>query len=88
MTKTLTAMIEREDEDYVALCPELDIASQGATVSEACENLTEALELFFECASPEERAERLHSEVYVTNVKINVGKSRLAESLRGWGDEP
>ena len=37
----------------VALCPELDIASQGATVSEArAGNLTEALELFFECASP------------------------------------
>ena len=36
-------------------------------------NLTEALELFFECASPEEIAERLHSEVYVTNVEITVG---------------
>ena len=42
MTKTLTAIIEREGEDYVALCPELDIASQGATVSEARKNLTEA----------------------------------------------
>ena len=35
MTKTLTAIIERDGEGYVALCPELDIASQGATVSEA-----------------------------------------------------
>ncbi len=73
MTKTLTAIIERDGEGYVALCPELDVASQGATVSEARENLTEALELFFECASPEEIAERLHSEVYVTNVEITVG---------------
>ena len=47
MTKTLTAIIERDGEGYVALCPELDIASQGATVSEARHNLTEALELFF-----------------------------------------
>ena len=59
MTKTLTAIIERDGEGYIALCPELDIASQGATVSEARENLTEALELFFECAPPEEVAERL-----------------------------
>ena len=73
MTKTLTAIIEREGEDYVALCPELDIASQGASVSEARKNLTEALELFFECASSEEIAERLRLEVYVTNVEISVG---------------
>ena len=59
MTKTLTAIIERDGEGYVALCPELDVASQGATVSEARHNLTEALELFFECASTEEIAGRL-----------------------------
>ena len=73
MTKTLTAIIERDDEDYVTLCPELDIASQGATASEARDNLTEALELFFERSSPEEIAERLYPEVYVTNVEITVG---------------
>ena len=73
MTKTLTAIIERDGEGYVALCPELDVASQGATVSEARQNLTQALELLFECASTEEIAERLHSEVYVTNVEITVG---------------
>ena len=59
MTKTLTAIIERDGEGYVALCPELDVASQGATVSEARHNLTEALELLFEYASTEEIAERL-----------------------------
>lgn len=73
MTKTLTAIIEREGDGYVALCPELDVASQGVTVSEARENLKEALELFFESASPEEVAARFHSEVYVTNVEIAVG---------------
>ena len=46
MTRQWTAIIEREGDDYVALCPELDIASQGATVTEARENLKEALELF------------------------------------------
>jgi predicted RNase H-like HicB family nuclease len=64
--RRLTAVIEREEDGYVALCPELDIASQGATVEEARNNLREALELFFDTASPEEIQQRLHEEVYVT----------------------
>jgi predicted RNase H-like HicB family nuclease len=51
---TLTAIIEREGSGYVSLCPELDIASQGDTIEQACDNLQEALGLFFECASPDE----------------------------------
>ena len=60
MTRQLTAIIEREGDGYVALCPELDIASQGASVVEARENLKEALELFFETASAGEIQHRLH----------------------------
>ena len=67
----LTAVIEREGEGYVALCPQLDIASQGATVALARENLKEALELFFETASSEEVSRRLHGEVYVTQVEVS-----------------
>ncbi len=60
MKKTrLTAIIEREDDAYVALCPELDIASQGETVEKARDNLVEALELFFESADPSEIERRL-----------------------------
>jgi predicted RNase H-like HicB family nuclease len=73
MTRQLTAIIEREGEGYVALCPELDIASQGDTVSQARSNLQEALELFFETASATEIEERFHEEVYVTQVEIAVG---------------
>lgn len=71
MTRRLTAIIEREGDGYVALCPEVDVASQGETVSEARDNLKEALELFFETASEEEIRERLHGEVYVTQVEIS-----------------
>ena len=39
MTQRFTAIIEREDEMYVALCPELDIASQSESVSDARNNL-------------------------------------------------
>ena len=35
MNRHLTAIVEREGDGYVALCPEVDIASQGDTVSEA-----------------------------------------------------
>ena len=73
MKKQLTAFIEREGNGYVSLCPEFEIASQGDTVEEALENLREALELFFETASPEEVRTRLHEEVYVTRVEIAVG---------------
>ena len=70
--RELTAIIEREGEGYVSLCPELDIASQGDTIEEARANLIEALELFFETASPQELSGRLHDEVLVTRVKIAV----------------
>ena len=73
MTRRLTAIIEREDDGYVALCPELDVASQGDSVEEARQNLREAVELFFECASPEEITKRLAGEVYVTHVEVTVG---------------
>jgi predicted RNase H-like HicB family nuclease len=71
--KQLTAIIEREGDGYVSLCPELDIASQGDTIEKARNNLQEAVELFFETASPNEIQTRLHEEVYVTRVEVSVG---------------
>ncbi len=54
-----TAIIEREGEGYVSLCPELDIASQGETIEEARDNLKEAVKLFLEVADPLEIKTRL-----------------------------
>jgi len=68
-----TAIIEKEDNIYVALCPELDIASQGETVEDARTNLIEAIELFFEVASPGEIKERLHNEIFITRLEVSVG---------------
>lgn len=68
-----TALIEREDDAYVSLCPELDIASQGDTVEEARTNLIEAIELFFEVADPSEIALRLKSEVFITRLEVSIG---------------
>jgi predicted RNase H-like HicB family nuclease len=72
MKQKLTAIIEREDNMYVALCPELDIASQGSSIESARDNLQEAIELFFEAASPEEVKERLHGEIFITQVEVAV----------------
>ena len=71
--RQLTAIIEREGDGYVALCPELDIASQGTSIELARTNLKEALELFFESADPEEIKTRLHDDVFVTRVEVAVG---------------
>lgn len=72
-TFRVTAIIEREDDGYASLCPELDIASQGATIEEARVNLEEALALFLETASPSELQRRFHREVYVTQLDVAVG---------------
>jgi len=55
----LTAIIERETDGYVAVCPELDVASQGDTRDEARKNLAEAVEDFLEAASRAEIESRL-----------------------------
>ena len=52
-----TAIIEREGNLYVALCPELDVASQGTSIENALENLKEAVALFIETADPGEMQE-------------------------------
>jgi len=72
-TIQVTALIEREGDGYVSICPELNIASQGDTIEEARRNLAEALEGFFESASEAEIRESLHTEVYVTRLEVAVG---------------
>ena len=61
--RQMTAIIEREGDGFVALCPELDIASQGESIED----------LFFEAASPSEVSRRFQNEVFVTQVEVPVG---------------
>ena len=68
----LTAVIERDRDGYVALCPEVDVASQGNTIQEARKNLEEAVTLFFETASDSELKSRIRSDVYVTRIQVPV----------------
>jgi len=76
----LTAIIEREGTGYFALCPELDIASQGDDIPAARSNLQEAVELFLECASPQEIQEQLCGEFYITHIEVADGQ--VASAVR------
>ena len=69
----LTAIIERDGDGYVGLCPEFDVASQGSTIEDARKNLQEAVELFLETADGSEIQRRRHEEVFVTRLEVEVG---------------
>lgn len=73
MSKRLTAIIQAEPPGFVALCPELDVASQGETIEQALANLREAVELFYECASAEEISAREGGDIYITQLEVSVG---------------
>jgi predicted RNase H-like HicB family nuclease len=69
----LTAIVQEEGDVFVALCPELDIASQGSTVEEATSNLREAVDLFLQTADPVEVSARLETRIFVTHFEAGVG---------------
>lgn len=52
-TRVFSAVLHKEGELWVALCPEVGTASQGNSVEEAVANLKEATELYLEEFSPE-----------------------------------
>jgi Uncharacterized conserved protein len=69
-TRPLTAIVEKDGAIYVAMCPELDIASQGASVEEAVANLKEAVELFLESADRAEVEARLARGITVVRFEV------------------
>jgi predicted RNase H-like HicB family nuclease len=78
----LTAVIEREDDWFVATCPEVDVVSQGKTIEDARANLLEAVELFLEVASPSEIKRRLKTETYVMPLMPVVRTMKAKPSAR------
>ena len=72
MKRSLTAVLTREGDGFVALCPDVDVVSQGDTVEEAKANLREAVELFLECASGMEIDDRLSSEAFVAAWEVEI----------------
>ena len=73
MSVTLTSVVYCEDDLYVSICPELDLASAGETVDEAHQNLSEALKLFYAVASTDEIQRRLsETSGHLRSIKVPV----------------
>ena len=66
-----TAIIERQGNLYVALCPALDVTSQGISIENALDNLKEAVALFLETADPGEMKDRRREHVFVTQFQAS-----------------
>ncbi len=75
-TYHFTAVVEREGNGYTALCPELEIVSEGATLDEACRMLKEAVTLFFECAGTEEVSERTRKQCHIIPMECSIEQDR------------
>lgn len=69
MIFNVTAIVQKEDNWYVAKCLENSVASQGKTVEEAMSNLKEALELYYEDISPDIVEPR---QTFVTTLEVTV----------------
>jgi len=66
-TKTLTAILHREEDMYIAECPEVGTIDQGATLEEALANLKEATRLYLEeFPLPEDTSPRLVTSIEVS----------------------
>ena len=91
MNKRLTAIVERDGDGYVALCPEVDIASEGETAAEARDNLAEALSLFFEAAGAGEVHRRLREGKHVMHLEltapVTTTQSKKEQTLEDHLDE-
>lgn len=72
MSYSFSAIVEKEGRLFVALCPELDVASQGKTIDAALKNLKEAVALFLETASPKELKSHLMSRPLITTLEVTV----------------
>jgi len=66
MSVQITAIIQKEDDWYVAKCVENSVASQGRTIEEAISNLTEAIQLYYE----DDEADIEHHQTFVTTLEV------------------
>ncbi|QWR77178.1 type II toxin-antitoxin system HicB family antitoxin [Candidatus Magnetomonas plexicatena] len=69
MSHKVSVLIEKDDSGYYAYCPALDgCQSQGDSFEEVLSNIKEAIELYIETLSEEERQEYLSKEILTTEV--------------------
>jgi len=72
MTRKVSVVIEQDEHGYYAWCPELKgCQSQGTTVQEALANIREAIELYLETLTDDERSAALSQEILTTAVEVH-----------------
>ncbi len=73
MTYKVGVIIEKDDNGYYAYCPDLEgCQSQGDTFEEVMDNIKEAIDLYLETLSTDERESYLSKEYFTTSVEVNV----------------
>jgi predicted RNase H-like HicB family nuclease len=73
MTYKINIVIEKDNNGYYAYCPELQgCHTQGDTFEEAMGNIRDAVELYLETLTVEEKSELLSKEIYTTSLEVNV----------------
>ena len=74
MTYRASIVVEKDDHGYYAYCPDLPgCQTQGDTFEETMSNIREAIELYLETLSEEERKAHLSKEIVTGSVEVNVG---------------
>ena len=72
ITREVSAVIEQDENGCYAWCPELKgCQSQGQTVEETLANIREAIELFLETMTEDERSAALSQEILTTAVEVH-----------------
>ena len=73
MTYKINTVIEKDGHGYFAYAPELKgCHSQGDTLEEVLENMKEAIELYVESLSDEDKENYLSHEIFITSLEVNV----------------
>jgi predicted RNase H-like HicB family nuclease len=72
MTRKASVVVEKDEHGFYAWCPELKgCQSQGTTIEDALANIREAIELYLETLSEDERDESLSREILTTTVEVH-----------------
>jgi predicted RNase H-like HicB family nuclease len=72
MSRKASVVIEKDQHGFYAWCPELrGCQSQGATLEEALANIREAIELYLETLSADERESLLSQEILTTSIEVH-----------------
>ena len=73
MSYKVSIVIEKDDNGYFVYCPELEgCHTQGDTIEEAMDNIKEAIELYLETLTEEERATYLSKEILTTSLEVTL----------------